>query len=130
MSTTYKTYQFDFTPDNKSENYETLNLLIKNTFAGRGNVEKVEKLFNITFASGMENNKPVYLNGSDIDDNYLMNKYDGKVDLGIIPMNNVTKLPFTESKLTFKVGESYVDGERIFVKGIIDSVTRNSLEIE
>ncbi len=130
MSTTYKTYQFDFTPNNERENYETLNLLIKNTFAGRGNVEKVEKLFNITFASGMENNKPVYLNGSDIDDNYLMNKYDGKVDLGIIPIDNVTKIPFTKSKLTFKVGESYVDGERIFVKGIINSVTRNSLEIE
>ncbi len=130
MSTTYKTYQFDFTPNNERENYETLNLLIKNTFTGRGNVEKVEKLFNITFASGMENNKPVYLNGSDIDDNYLMNKYDGKVDLGIIPIDNVTMVPFTESKLTFKVGESYVDGERIFVKGIINSVTRNSLEIE
>lgn len=130
MSTTYKTYQFDFTPNNERENYETLNLLIKNTFAGRGNVEKVEELFNITFASGMENDKPVYLNGSDIDDNYLMNKYDGKVDLGIIPIDNVTKVPFIKSELTFKVGESYVDGERIFVKGIINSVTRNSLEIE
>ncbi len=130
MSTTYKTYQFDFTPNNERENYETLNLLIKNTFAGRGNVEKVEELFNITFASGMENDKPVYLNSSDIDDDYLMNKYDGKVDLGIIPIDNVTKLPFTKSNLTFKVGESYVDGERIFVKGIINSVTRNSLEIE
>ena len=127
MSTTYKTYQFDFTPNNERENYETLNLLIKNTFAGRGNVEKVEELFNITFASGMENGKPVYLNSNstDIDD-----KYDGKVDLGIIPIDNVTKLPFTKSNLTFKVGESYVDGERIFVKGIINSVTRNSLEIE
>jgi len=122
MSTTYKTYQFDFTPNNERENYETLNLLIKNTFAGRGNVVKVEELFNITFASGMENDKPVYLNGSDM--------YDGKVDLGIIPIDNVTKLPFTKSNLTFKVGESYVDGERIFVKGIINSVTRNSLEIE
>ena len=130
MSTTYKTYQFDFTPNNERENYETLNLLIKNTFAGRGNVEKVEELFNIIFASGMENDKPVYLNSSDIDDDYLMNKYDGKVDLGIIPIDNVTKLPFTKSNLTFKVGESYVDGERIFVKGIINSVTRNSLEIE
>jgi len=127
MSTTYKTYQFDFTPNNERENYETLNLLIKNTFSGRGNVEKVEELFNITFASGMENGKPVYLNSNstDIDD-----KYDGKVDLGIIPIDNVTKVPFTKSKLTFKVGESYVDGERIFVKGIINSVTRNSLEIE
>ena len=104
--------------------------MIKNTFSGRGNVEKVEELFNITFASGMENDKPVYLNGSDIDDNYLMNKYDGKVDLGIIPIDNVTKVPFTKSNLTFKVGESYVDGERIFVKGIINSITRNSLEIE
>ncbi len=130
MSTTYKTYQFDFTPNNERENYETLNILIKNTFSGRGNVEKVEELFNITFASGMENDKPVYLNGSDIDDDYLLNKYDGKVDLGIIPIDNVTKLPFTKCNLTFKVGESYVDGERIFVKGIINSVTRNSLEIE
>ena len=127
MSTTYKTYQFDFTPNNERENYETLNLLIKNTFAGRGNVEKVEELFNITFASGMENGKPVYLNSNstDIDD-----KYDGKVDLGIIPIDNVTKVPFTKSNLTFKVGESYVDGERIFVKGIINSVTRNTLEVE
>jgi hypothetical protein len=133
MSTTYKTYQFDFTSNNDRENYETLNLLIKNTFSGRGNVEKVEELFNITFASGMENDKPVYLylNSNNIDaDDYLMRKYDGKVDLGIIPIDNVTKVPFTQSKLTFKVGESYVDGERIFVKGSINSVTRNSLEIE
>ena len=133
MSTTYKTYQFDFTSNNDRENYETLNLLIKNTFSGRGNVEKVEELFNITFASGMENDKPVYLylNSNNIDaDDYLMCKYDGKVDLGIIPIDNVTKVPFTQSNLTFKVGESYVDGERIFVKGIINSVTRNSLEIE
>jgi hypothetical protein len=47
MSTTYKTYQFDFTPNNERENYETLNLLIKNTFAGRGNVEKFEELTSV-----------------------------------------------------------------------------------
>ena len=122
-----KTYNFDFTPnkDKERENYETLNLLIKETFSGRGNVEKVEELFNITFASGMENGKPVYLNSTDIDD-----KYDGKVDLGIIPMDNVTKVPFTKSKLTFKIDVNYVNDEALFVKGIINSVTRNTLEVE
>ena len=120
-----KTYNFDFTPDNERENYETLNLLIKETFGARGNVEKVEELFNITFASGMENGKPVYLNSTDIDD-----KYDGKVDLGIIPMDNVTKVPFTKSKLTFKIDVNYVNDEALFVKGIINSVTRNTLEVE
>ena len=125
-----KTYNFDFTPNNERENYErenyeTLNLLIKETFSGRGNVEKVEELFNITFASGMENGKPVYLNSTDIDD-----KYDGKVDLGIIPMDNVTKVPFTKSKLTFKIDVNYVNNEALFVKGIINSVTRNTLEVE
>ena len=130
-----KTYNFDFTPNNERQNYErqnyeTLNLLIKNTFSGRGNVEKVEELFNITFASGMENGKPVYLNSTDIDDEYLLNKYDGKVDLGIIPMDNVTKVPFTKSKLTFKIDVNYVNDEALFVKGIINSVTRNTLEVE
>ena len=122
-----KTYNFDFTPnkDKERENYETLNLLIKETFSGRGNVEKVEELFNITFASGMENGKPVYLNSTDIDD-----KYDGKVDLGIIPMDNVTKVPFTKSKITFKIDVNYVNDEALFVKGIINSVTRNTLEVE
>ena len=120
-----KTYNFDFTPNNERQNYETLNLLIKETFSGRGNVEKVEELFNITFASGMENGKPVYLNSTDIDD-----KYDGKVDLGIIPMDNVTKVPFTKSKLTFKIDVNYVNDEALFVKGIINSVTRNTLEVE
>ena len=123
MST--KTYNFDFTPNNERQNYETLNLLIDKTFSGRGNVEKVEELFNITFASGMENGKPVYLNSTDIDD-----KYDGKVDLGIIPMDNVTKVPFTKSKLTFKIYVNYVNDEALFVKGIINSVTRNNLEVE
>ena len=123
MST--KTYNFDFTPNNERQNYETLNLLIKETFGARGNVEKVEELFNITFASGMENGKPVYLNSTDIDD-----KYDGKVDLGIIPMDNVTKVPFTKSKLTFKIDVNYVNDEALFVKGIINSVTRNTLEVE
>ncbi len=117
-----KTYNFDFTPNNERQNYETLNLLIKETFSGRGNVEKVEELFNITFASGMENGKPVYLNSND----YL----DGKVDLGIIPMDNVTKIPFTKSKLTFKIAINYVNDEALFVKGIINSVTRNTLEVE
>ena len=120
-----KTYNFDFTPNKERENYETLNLLIDKTFSGRGNVEKVEELFNITFASGMENGKPVYLNSTDIDD-----KYDGKVDLGIIPMDNVTKVPFTKSKLTFKIDVNYVNDEALFVKGIINSVTRNTLEVE
>ena len=120
-----KTYNFDFTPNKERENYETLNLLIKETFSGRGNVEKVEELFNITFASGMENGKPVYLNSTDIDD-----KYDGKVDLGIIPMDNVTKVPFTKSKLTFKIDVNYVNDEALFVKGIINSVTRNTLDVE
>ena len=120
-----KTYNFDFTPNNERQNYETLNLLIDKTFSGRGNVEKVEELFNITFASGMENGKPVYLNSTDIDD-----KYDGKVDLGIIPMDNVTKVPFTKSKLTFKIDVNYVNDEALFVKGIINSVTRNTLDVE
>ena len=117
-----KTYNFDFTPNNERENYKTLNLLIKETFGARGNVEKVEELFNITFASGMENGKPVYLNSND----YL----DGKVDLGIIPMDNVTKVPFTKSKITFKIDVNYVNDEALFVKGIINSVTRNTLEVE
>ena len=120
-----KTYNCDFTPNNERQNYETLNLLIDKTFSGRGNVEKVEELFNITFASGMENGKPVYLNSTDIDD-----KYDGKVDLGIIPMDNVTKVPFTKSKLTFKIDVNYVNDEALFVKGIINSDTRNTLEVE
>ena len=128
MST--KTYNFDFTPNNERQNYETLNLLIDKTFSGRGNVEKVEELFNITFASGMENGKPVYLNSTDIDDEYLLNKYDGKVDLGIIPMDNVTKVPFTKSKLTFKIDVNYVNDEALFVKGIINSLIRNTLEVE
>ena len=124
-----KTYNFDFTPnkDKERENYETLNLLIDKTFSGRGNVEKVEELFNITFASGMENGKPVYLNSNstDIDD-----KYDGKVDLGIIPMDNVKNVPFTKSKITFKIDINYVNDEALFVKGIINSETRNTLEVE
>ena len=120
-----KTYNFDFTPNNERQNYETLNLLIDKTFSGRGNVEKVEELFNITFASGMENGKPVYLNSTDIDD-----KYDGKVDLGIIPMDNVKNVPFTKSKLTFKIDVNYVNDEALFVKGIINSVIRNTLEVE
>lgn len=120
-----KTYNFDFTPNKERENYETLNLLIKETFSGQGNVEKVEELFNITFASGMENGKPVYLNSTDIDD-----RYDGKVDLGIIPMDNVKNVPFTKSKLTFKIDVNYVNDEALFVKGIINSVTRNTLEVE
>ena len=122
-----KTYNFDFTPNNERQNYErqnyeTLNLLIKETFGARGNVEKVEELFNITFASGMENGKPVYLNSND----YL----DGKVDLGIIPMDNVKNVPFTKSKITFKIDINYVNDEALFVKGIINSVTRNNLEVE
>jgi hypothetical protein len=125
MST--KTYNFDFTPNNERQNYETLNLLIKETFSGRGNVEKVEELFNITFASGMENGKPVYLNSNSID---IDDKYDGKVDLGIIPMDNVTNVPFTKSKITFKIDVNYVNDEALFVKGIINSVTRNTLEVE
>jgi hypothetical protein len=101
--------------------------LIKETFSGRGNVEKVEELFNITFASGMENGKPVYLNSNSID---IDDKYDGKVDLGIIPMDNVTNVPFTKSKITFKIDVNYVNDEALFVKGIINSVTRNTLEVE
>ena len=45
-------------------------------------------------------------------------------------MNNVTKVPFTKSKITFKIDVNYVNDEALFVKGIINSETRNTLEVE
>ena len=123
-----ETYYFDFAPQRESDNTETINQLINDTFGNQGSIERVEELFNITFAAGVDNGKPVFLNATGDNDPLLLKKFDGKVDLGIVPRDNETGLQFAKAKLTFKVEVKSVDDEAIFVKGIINSKTRNVLE--
>ena len=128
MKTTH-TYSFNFTSEDEEENKETLEKIIDEL--GLGCVEKVEKLFDITFAAGIEDDRPVFLNldGEDCDNDYLLNKFDGKVLLTTPPLDHETKKPFTKSKLTFKVEVIQIDNGFNRVKSYINSKFRNVLEL-
>lgn len=127
MKTTY-TYSFNFTSEDEEKNKETLEKIIDEL--GLGCVEKVEKLFDITFAAGIEDDRPVFLNldGEDCDNDYLLNKFDGKVLLTTSPLDHETKKPFTKTKLTFKVEVIQIDNGFNRVKSYINSKFRNALE--
>ena len=126
MKTTY-TYSFNFTSEDEEKNKETLEKIIDEL--GLGCVEKVEKLFDITFAAGIEDDRPVFLNldGEDCDNDYLLNKFDGKVLLTTSPLDHETKKPFTKTKLTFKVEVIQIDNGFDRVKSYINSKFRNAL---
>ena len=126
MKTTY-TYSFNFTSEDEEKNKETLEKIIDEL--GLGCVEKVEKLFDITFAAGIEDDRPVFLNldGEDCDNDYLLNKFDGKVLLTTPPLDHETKKPFTKTKLTFKVEVMQIDNGFNRVKSYINSKFRNAL---
>ena len=126
MKTTY-TYSFNFSSEHEEKNKETLEKIIDEL--GLGCVEKVEKLFDITFAAGIEDDRPVFLNldGEDCDNDYLLNKFDGKVLLTTPPLDHETKKPFTKTKLTFKVEVMQVDNGFNRVKSSINSKFRNAL---
>lgn len=127
---TNHTYHFDFTVSNEKDNQETLQELTDEIFGHRGSVEIVEKLFDITFASGIENGRPIFLNldGEDSENNYLMNKYDGKVLLTTPPLDHQTNKPFAKTKLTFKIETKEIDNEFVEVTGFINSKMRNTLD--
>ena len=127
MKTTY-TYSFNFTSEDEEKNKETLEKIIDEL--GLGCVEKVEKLFDITFASGFMDGRPIFFNldGGDINNDYLMGKFDGKVLLTTSPLDHETKKPFTKTKLTFKVETREIDIGFDEIKGYINSKFRNALE--
>ena len=127
MKTTY-TYSFNFTSEDEEKNKETLEKIIDEL--GLGCVEKVEKLFDITFASGIENGRPIFLNldGEDSENDYLMNKYDGKVLLTTTPLDHQTNKPFAKTKLTFKIETKEIDNGFVEVTGFINSKIRNTLD--
>lgn len=127
---TNHTYYFDFTVSNEKESQETLQELTDEIFGNRGSVEIVEKLFDITFASGIENGRLIFLNldGEDSENDYLMNKYDGKVLLTTTPLDHQTNKPFAKTKLTFKIETKEIDNGFVEVTGFINSKIRNTLE--
>jgi hypothetical protein len=123
------TYHFDFVTVNENYNKLLLDRLSSKTFAGRSCVEIVEKLFNITFASGIENGKAVFLtlDGEDSNNDYLSEKYDGKVSLTTPPLDHEIGKQFPKTKLTFKVEEKEIGNGFVELKGYINSKFRNKL---
>lgn len=127
---TNHTYYFDFTVSNEKDNQETLQELTDEIFGNRGSVEIVEKLFDITFASGIENGRPIFLNldGEDSENDYLMNKYDGKILLTTPPLDHQTNKSFAKTKLTFKIETKEIHNGFVEVTGFINSKIRNTLD--
>jgi len=128
MNTKKVNYYFDFVSAKEKDNFEFLQHLT--SVIHPSCVESAEKLFNIKFASGIENDRPVFLNfdGEDINNDYLMNKYDGKVLLTTPPLDHQTNKAFTKNKLTFKIETREIGNGFVEVKGYINSKFRNSLE--
>ena len=75
MSTTYKEYYFSFTPEYEEINFSKLEKMYK--VLDKPSVEMVENMFRITFASGVENDRPIYLyqDSPDTKNDILFNKF-------------------------------------------------------
>lgn len=128
--TTYL-YHFDFSNGNETENSLTLQELSDEILGGRSCIERVEQLFNITFAAGVENGKSVYLNldGEDCTNNYLAEKYDGQVCLTVPPLDHETGKPFKKAKLSFVVKAVEIENGFERLTTYINSNRRNVVEM-
>ena len=129
-------YTFDFSPENESENEQTLQQLRDEVLGGRGSIERVERLFNITFAAGIENGKAVYLTnevlggrGEDCNNDDLATKFDGLVCLTVPPFDHETGKPFKRNKLTFVVKAVEIENHFERLTSSINSKRRNTVEM-
>jgi hypothetical protein len=121
-------FYFDFTSEFAEQNNDELRHLER--MVDKSCIEQVERMFNIVFASGIENNQPFYLTLDEKDES-LIEKYDGIVDLTIVPRNNETKQPFKKTKLHFKLDYFYdTEGNQTSWKTWINSILRCSSQDE
>jgi len=127
MSTTYKEYYFSFTPEYEGINLSKLEKMYE--VLERPCVETVEKMFKITFASGVENNRPVYLyqDSPDMQNDELLDRFDGKVDLSVPPFDHLTSAPLYKKDVKFKIEWMYIRDELVRVRTFINSNLRSTI---
>jgi len=128
MSTTYKEYYFSFTPEYEEINFSELEKMYK--VLDKPSVEMVENMFRITFASGVENDRPIYLyqDSPDSKNDILFNKFDGKVDLSVPPLDHLTSAPLYKKDVKFKIEWMYIRDELVRIKTFINSNLRSTIE--
>lgn len=128
MSTTYKEYYFSFTPKYEEINFSELEEMYK--VLDKPSVEMVENMFRITFASGVENDRPIYLyqDSPDTKNDILFNKFDGKVDLSVPPFDHLTSAPLYKKDVKFKIEWTYIRDELVRIKTFINSNLRSTVE--
>lgn len=128
MSTTYKEYYFSFTPEYEEINFSKLEKMYK--VLDKPSVEMVENMFRITFASGVENDRPIYLyqDSPDTKNDILFNKFDGKVDLSVPPFDHLTSAPLYKKDVKFKIEWMYIRDELVRIKTFINSNLRSTIE--
>lgn len=128
MSTTYKEYYFSFTPEYEEINFSKLEKMYK--VLDKPSVEMVENMFRITFASGVENDRPIYLyqDSPDSKNDILFNKFDGKVDLSVPPFDHLTSAPLYKKDVKFKIEWMYIRDELVRIKTFINSNLRSTIE--
>ena len=122
MSTTYKEYYFSFTPEYEEINFSKLEKMYK--VLDKPSVEMVENMFRITFASGVENDRPIYLyqDSPDTKNDILFNKFDGKVDLSVPPFDHLTSAPLYKKDVKFKIEWMYIRDELVRIKTFINQI--------
>jgi hypothetical protein len=127
MSTTYKEYYFSFTPEYEEINFSKLEKMYK--VLDKPSVEMVENMFRITFASGVENDRPIYLyqDSPDTKNDILFNKFDGKVDLSVPPFDHLTSAPLYKKDVKFKIEWMYIRDELVRIKTFINSNLRSTI---
>jgi|LakMenE18May11ns_1017448.scaffolds.fasta_scaffold8331340_1 hypothetical protein len=128
MSTTYKEYYFSFTPEYEEINFSKLEKMYK--VLDKPSVEMVENMFRITFASGVENDRPIYLyqDSPDSKNDILFNKFDGKVDLSVPPFDHLTSAPLYKKDAKFKIEWMYIRDELVRIKTFINSNLRSTID--
>ena len=87
-------------------------------------------MFRITFASGVENDRPIYLyqDSPDTKNDILFNKFDGKVDLSVPPFDHLTSAPLYKKDVKFKIEWMYIRDELVRIKTFINSNLRSTIE--
>ena len=95
-------YTFDFSPENESENEQTLQQLRDEVLDGRG---------------------------EDCNNDDLATKFDGLVCLTVPPFDHETGKPFKRNKLTFAVKAVEIENHFERLTSSINSKRRNTVEM-
>lgn len=126
------TWIIEFSPEYEKQNAEIIDEMIERALGSKGSIERLEELFDIEFAAGIENGVSVFLSKLDWNDpneDAILKKYDGQTCFATPPRDNQTDAPFKKNKLTFKIKIKENKDYTCNITGLINSKIRNKITL-